>query len=212
MVPPISDHSRRPLIGPCYSPDHRIVMAHTRKMLRLATRYHTMLPAGFVILKLLLLLAVTSLFTACQAQEPPEISSTAPALPATLEPVKVPALATPISATPAVLTKEPSAPPTTTPLISPIPSTEIVVVQAPNSISPGDTATVIARVPSGTSCSLQVRYQDSSPTSQEFAPIQSETPGLIAWSWQVGPQAPRGTWPLTIMCGDLSASVSITVR
>jgi hypothetical protein len=186
-------------------------MACTSTLLRHATRRHSLPPAGMVLRRLPRLLAVAILCTACQALEPPENSPTASAPLATALPAAAPTPATPPRTSPAAPTKEPSALPTTMPLISPAPS-KIVIVQAPSSITLGDTATVIARVPSETACSLLVGYKDSSLMTQELAPIQSNTPGLIAWSWQVGPQTPRGAWPLTIVCGNLSATVSITVR
>jgi hypothetical protein len=211
MVSAVPRHTWRPLSETRCNPDARIAMARTNTTLRCATRGLAELPTGGGLKTFLPILAVSFLCAACQALGTPDVPPTpAPATVVTPLPA-VPASPILPRATPAP--EQRATPPAATPApaASPVLPAKIEVVQAPGTLAPGDTATVIARVPSGTSCSLLVGYKDSSLTVQDLAPIQPETPDLVAWSWQVGPQAPRGEWPLTIVCGALSATVSITV-
>jgi len=102
---------------------------------------------------------------------------------------------TPVPATP---TPTPTRAPTALP---------VVFVDAPLSTDRGEQVTVRVRTPAHTACSITIGY----PSAPALSPTESGADGVVAWTWQVRKNAPRGTWPLAVTCGGSTASTHITI-
>ncbi|HEY4027674.1 MAG TPA: hypothetical protein VGO86_14705 [Candidatus Dormibacteraeota bacterium] len=128
----------------------------------------------------------------------PPVSAAAPA-PAQGLPEASPVAATP-SPTP---THVPTPRPTPTRAAAPM----VTFLNPPLSVHRGQPATLLVRTDPGVACSVEVGYQPAPALGGETA----TDAGDVSWTWKVSHQAPPGTWPIRVSCGNGAGSTSITL-
>jgi hypothetical protein len=74
----------------------------------------------------------------------------------------------------------------------------LVFVTSP--VRAGSRATLVAAVPSGTSCSIVVTYR-SGPSSAAGLYPERASGGRVSWTWTVGSRTTPGRWPIDVSCG-----------
>ena len=92
-----------------------------------------------------------------------------------------------------------------------VPSTQVMLVQAPGTVARNSAATVTARTAPGASCWINVQDQNGAITVAGLGQKQADATGLVSWSWKVASSTALGTWPITIVCGGATVSTSVTV-
>jgi hypothetical protein len=134
------------------------------------------------------------------------------------------------SATPVVTTSATSVPttkPAATPKATvqpkakatpaPVSTTFAVRITARTAIvTRNSTASVSIKTLAKASCSIEVDYKSGPSTAAGLGDKTASSTGVVTWSWKVGSNTTRGTWPIYISCelGSRSGSVatSFTVR
>ena len=96
--------------------------------------------------------------------------------------------------------------PTPTPTRAPT-ALPVAFINAPLSTDRGEEVTVRVRTAAHTACTVTIGY----PSAPGLSPAESGGDGVVAWTWQVRKNAPRGTWPLAVTCGGSTASTQITI-
>lgn len=110
----------------------------------------------------------------------------------------------------AMASPTPTPTPTTKP--SPIPvQTTVRFVNAPLTASRGSYATLKVKTAANTACSIEVDYKSGPSTAAGLGPKSSDGAGNVSWTWKVGATTTRGSWPITVTCGDASAQTYIKV-
>lgn len=87
----------------------------------------------------------------------------------------------------------------------------VKVTKAPGSVSRGRTASVTVRAWSQASCSITVRYKSGPSRAQGLYTKKAGTSGLVSWSWKVGTNTTRGSWPVIVTCEGISTSTAVRV-
>lgn len=127
------------------------------------------------------------------------------------------------SATSAAATAKPTATPkpTTKPKSRPtaVPTSTKLAVRVSSrtaSVSRNSTASVSIKTSPNSRCSIEVDYKSGPSTASGLGDKTANSTGAVSWSWRVGSNTTRGTWPIYIDCqlGNRSGSVStsFTVR
>jgi hypothetical protein len=115
---------------------------------------------------------------------------------------------------------KPSPTPSPTPLPSPTPSpvqqppsalTPINFLNAPLTAAPNQTVTLSVGTGASVNCTIEVDYASGPSTAQGLTPKTSSSSGSVSWTWKVGGKTTPGTWPITVTCGNNSASTTIRV-
>lgn len=119
------------------------------------------------------------------------------------------------STTPPSPKPSPSPSPTPSPAASAAPPppapTPISILNGPLSAARNATVTLNAKTASSVNCSIAVNYASGTSTAAGLTPKTSDSSGNVSWTWKVGGSTTRGTWPITVSCGNNSAGTTITV-
>lgn len=108
----------------------------------------------------------------------------------------------------------PTPPPTSTPTTNASPvavQTTVRFVNAPLTTSRGSYATLKVKTAANTSCSIEVDYKSGPSKAAGLGTKSSDGAGNVSWTWKVGATTTRGSWPITVTCGDASAQTYIKV-
>jgi hypothetical protein len=91
-------------------------------------------------------------------------------------------------------------------------SVRFVSVTSPN--SPGDRATLFARVSSPRAkCSLTIRYRTRSAQRTTRLAAKRAVGGRLSWRWTIAGGTATGRWPIQIDCGSAGRTkTSLVVR
>jgi micrococcal nuclease len=89
--------------------------------------------------------------------------------------------------------------------------TVVTFLNAPLTVPHGQNATLQARTTPNTSCSIEVDYASGPSTAAGLVAKTSDGGGNVSWTWKVGTNTTRGSWPITVTCGSGSAQTHITV-
>jgi hypothetical protein len=86
------------------------------------------------------------------------------------------------------------------------------LVRVTSPVSPGDYATLVARVVPSRRCSIVVHYKSGPSTAQGLYPKRPRN-GRVSWTWKVGTRTTPGRWPIWVSCGGAGAfRTSFVVR
>jgi hypothetical protein len=114
-----------------------------------------------------------------------------------------------------------TAKPTTKPKAKPAPTltpTDLSVIFTARtaSVARNDTAKMSIKTSAKAHCSIDVEYASGSSTAAGLVDKTASSIGVTSWSWKVGGNTTRGTWPIYVSCvlGSRSGSVDtvFTVR
>lgn len=131
-------------------------------------------------------------------------------------PAPTPIAFTSLSTTSAPATKKPTTTPkpTTKPKARPTPTPtstklSVIVTARTSSVSRNSTAMVSIKTSAGARCSIVVEYKSGPSKAAGLGDKTASSTGAVSWSWKVGSNTTRGTWPIHIGCqlGSRSGSV-----
>lgn len=146
---------------------------------------------------------------AVRESSPSPVGSTTQSSPAAVTPTPTPTPLPKASPTPSP-TPLPS--PTPSPVQPPPPAfTPITFLNAPLTAAPNQTVTLSVRTGASVYCTIEVDYASGVSTAQGLTPKTSSSSGSVSWTWKVGGRTTPGTWPITVSCGNNSASTTIRV-
>jgi Protein of unknown function (DUF4236) len=120
------------------------------------------------------------------------------------------------STAPTNATASPQATPTPTPATRPPATLTVKVTSRTASVTRNSIASVSIKTAVRAACSIVVEYTSGPSKATGLGDKTASSTGGITWSWKVGSNTTRGTWPIHISCdlGDRSGSIdtSFTVR
>jgi hypothetical protein len=110
-----------------------------------------------------------------------------------------------------VITIPGTPPPTQAPTPKPL---AISKVSLTNKVSRGSTAKVTVKTAPKAKCSIDVEYDSGPSTAAGLGDKTAGSSGKVSWSWTVGRNTARGSYPITIYCtkGDAAGTLSLTFK
>jgi len=75
---------------------------------------------------------------------------------------------------------------------------EIHIVSLTSPVNPGQDATIQIKGIPHTTYSINVYYKSGASKSNDLYPKESDSEGLLEWTWQVGSRTSSGEWKITI--------------
>jgi hypothetical protein len=75
------------------------------------------------------------------------------------------------------------------------------LVHVTSPVSPGEHATLIARVFPARRCRITVYYK-SGPSVAQGLGLKRPRHGRVSWTWMVGTNTTAGRWPIQVSCGS----------
>lgn len=95
---------------------------------------------------------------------------------------------------------------------SPVPVVTVVkFLNAPLTASRGSYTTLQVKTSANKACSIEVDYKSGPSTAAGLGPKVSNSAGNVSWTWKVGTNTTRGSWPIFVRCGNGSAQTHINV-
>jgi hypothetical protein len=88
----------------------------------------------------------------------------------------------------------------------------VVITAAPGAVRRGAYASVSIKAWSGASCSIGVYYKSGRSVAKGLYAKKAAASGRLSWTWKVGTNTTRGSWPVAITCGGVTARTVVTVR
>jgi hypothetical protein len=79
-------------------------------------------------------------------------------------------------------------------------------------VSPGDDASASVQTVAGAKCTLVVTLKSGPSKAQGLGATQADDTGLATWSWHVGLNTTRGSWPATATCTSGSATAKASAK
>ncbi len=104
--------------------------------------------------------------------------------------------------------------PTVTPSAKPSPvpvQTTVRFLNAPLTVPRGAYGTLKVKTSPKTLCTIEVDYKSGPSKAAGLGAKTSDSAGNVSWTWKVGATTTRGSWPITVICGDASAQTYIKV-
>jgi hypothetical protein len=95
---------------------------------------------------------------------------------------------------------------------SAVAQTVVRYLNAPLTVARGHNATLMVQTSPNTSCSIEVDYASGPSSAAGLVTKNSDGAGNVSWTWKVGTNTTRGSWPITVTCGSGSAQTNITVK
>jgi len=75
---------------------------------------------------------------------------------------------------------------------------EIQIISLTSPVNPGQDATIQIKGTPNTTYSINVYYKSGASKSNDLYPKESDSEGLVEWTWQVGSRTSAGDWKITI--------------
>ncbi len=85
------------------------------------------------------------------------------------------------------------------------------ITRHPGSVGRNSSATVSVKTTPNGSCTLTVRYKSGPSKAAGVGTKRANAAGLVSWTWKVGGNTTKGTWPVIITCGKTTLTTSVTV-
>jgi cytoskeletal protein RodZ len=143
------------------------------------------------------------------ATKPVEQSGVKPPVPPADNPIEQPT-AQPTAQPATKAAEQAAAKPVEQPTPKPV-ETALTVTKAPGTVGRNSTASVTVKTAPGAECYITVTYKSGPSKAQGLGPKKADDIGVVSWSWRVGGNTTRGTWPVTITCAGKTVSTSVTV-
>lgn len=92
-------------------------------------------------------------------------------------------------------------------------ATGVVITKAPGAVGRNRMATLAAKTtPGSMKCTIAVYYKSGPGKAAGLVPKTSAAAGAVIWTWKVGGNTTKGTWPITVTCGGkYTAKSQLTV-
>jgi micrococcal nuclease len=85
------------------------------------------------------------------------------------------------------------------------------ITKHPGSVRRNSYATAAVKTAPNGSCTLTVRYKSGPSKAAGVGTKRATANGAVSWTWKVGGNTTKGTWPVTITCGATTLRTSVTV-
>ena len=85
------------------------------------------------------------------------------------------------------------------------------ITKHPGSVRRNSYATAAVKTSPNGSCTLTVRYKSGPSKAAGVGTKRAGANGLLSWTWKVGGNTTKGTWPVIITCGATTLRTSVTV-
>ena len=116
------------------------------------------------------------------------------------------------------VTPKPTPKPAPKPTPTPAPRPASLTVRITSVTSPAyrnSYASLTAKTAAAARCSIDVEYASGSSTAAGLGDRTASSTGAVAWTWKVGGNTTKGTWPIYVSCSrsgqDATASTSFRV-
>jgi micrococcal nuclease len=94
-----------------------------------------------------------------------------------------------------------------------IAATGVKITKVPGTVVAGKAASVSALTAAGVSCTIKVVYKTTVSKAKGLEAKKAAANGVVSWTWTIGTNTTKGTWPVTISCqGNGAAKTTITVK
>lgn len=154
---------------------------------------------------------------------PTAVPPTATAVPTNPPPTAIPPTAVPTQAPPPpAAAAQPAAPAARPAPVQPAPppaapqppvqAAGVTITQPPGSVGRNATASIGVRTAPGAACSIVVRYKSGPSEAQGLDDKRADNNGNVWWSWKVGGNTTRGSWPVSVTCNGATATANLTVN
>jgi hypothetical protein len=88
----------------------------------------------------------------------------------------------------------------------------VKVIAAPGTVRRGAYASVTVKAWSKASCSIGVYYKSGRSVAKGLYVKTAPASGKLSWTWKVGTNTTRGSWPVVVTCAGISARTVVGVR
>ena len=89
-------------------------------------------------------------------------------------------------------------------------SSALQVISVTSPISPGGSATLVAKTTPGALCSITVNYKSGPSTAGGLGPKTADDSGNVSWTWQVGARTTAGTWQIVVRATSQGSTTTAT--
>ncbi len=79
-------------------------------------------------------------------------------------------------------------------------------------VSPGDEESASVQTVAGAKCTLVVTLKSGPSKAQGLGATQADDNGVATWSWHIGLNTAKGSWPMTATCTSGSAKATATAK
>lgn len=86
-----------------------------------------------------------------------------------------------------------------------------VVTKHPGSVGRNRNATVTVKTKPNGSCTMSVLYKSGPSKAASVGTRKANASGVVSWTWKVGGNTTKGTWPVVINCAGATVRTSVTV-
>jgi endonuclease YncB( thermonuclease family) len=93
-----------------------------------------------------------------------------------------------------------------------LPGGELTLLKEPGTVTQDGTASVAVKASPGAACTIAVAYKSGPSKAAGLEPKAADARGQVSWSWKVTASTSKGTWPVTIRCGEQGAYTTVTVK
>jgi hypothetical protein len=90
--------------------------------------------------------------------------------------------------------------------------TTITFASVTSPVARGGTGQVRVTSAPNVTCSITVTYASGPSTAQGLGPKTTDVQGSVSWTWTIGTNTTRGTWPIDVRCGSASARATFVVQ
>jgi len=75
-------------------------------------------------------------------------------------------------------------------------------------VSPGDNANATVKTVAGAKCTLVVSLKSGPSKAQGLGTTQADDSGMATWTWHIGLNTTKGSWPVAVTCTSGSAKAT----
>ncbi|MDQ3706394.1 MAG: hypothetical protein M3437_14490 [Chloroflexota bacterium] len=85
------------------------------------------------------------------------------------------------------------------------------ITKHPGSVRRNSNATATVKTAPNGTCTLTVQYKSGPSKAAGVGTRKANAAGVVSWTWKVGGNTTKGTWPVIITCGATTLRTSVTV-
>jgi hypothetical protein len=94
---------------------------------------------------------------------------------------------------------------------APARATTVTITKYPGSVRRNSYASITVKTTPNASCTLTVYYKSGPSKAAGVGTKRASAKGIASWTWKVGGNTTKGTWPVVVTCGGASARTTLTV-
>ena len=86
----------------------------------------------------------------------------------------------------------------------------LIIESVTSPVSPGATATLVAKTSPGAYCTIMVYTKSGPSTAAGLDPKTADSAGNVSWSWKVGTRTTPGTWQIVVTATQNGQTITTT--